>query len=184
MLGGESNDSRKFMLFHVCFNSWHNNRLVHFLSHSIFCRKKDLMINEIVVTFRDLKKLLMIHQSLCEIAENNLAYYKSLMKIGCPHDIGAMTYDGMPKATKVNISLDRIVDMINKYTEMLENEKSNLERVQSSIDEINQMIEHMDGIVYKVACKRIVEGKRIEVIAQELNVSVAYIKKISAGIGR
>lgn len=73
--------------------------------------------------------------------------------------------------------LDKLAERIEWLVERLERKKEIKKRIEGKLKEL-------EGIEYKVAYMRVVESKQLEEIAQELNFSVDWIKKVSAKVTR
>ncbi len=73
--------------------------------------------------------------------------------------------------------MDELAERIEWLTERIEHKKG-------IRDKIEEKLNSFKGLEYKVAYMRIVEGKKIEKIAEELNYSEDWIKKVSAKITR
>lgn len=73
--------------------------------------------------------------------------------------------------------LDKLAERIEWLVERLERKKETKTRIEGQLKELN-------GLEYKVAYMRVVESKHLEEIAQELNFSLDWIKKVSAKVTR
>ncbi len=56
-----------------------------------------------------------------------------------------------------------------------------LEKVKSCRQSIEDRINSLEGIEYKIAYKKVIEGKNLKKIAEELNYSYGYIRRFSKG---
>lgn len=105
-----------------------------------------------------------------------------LMYSNAPKGISGMNYSGMPKGSKNYMSLDRIVDGIEKLDSALYIETSLLENMENTKSKIDGKIQNLQGVKYKVAYLKEIEGKTYKEIAAELNMSEDRIKHIGAEI--
>ncbi|WJY27462.1 hypothetical protein [Sporosarcina trichiuri] len=71
--------------------------------------------------------------------------------------------------------LDRLAERIEELSEELDQREEHRKHIEHKLGEFQ-------SIEYRVAYKRFVENKRLEVIAEEMGYSLAWIKKVSARI--
>ena len=94
------------------------------------------------------------------------------------------TLIGGPTAKSIHLPIDRQVDglynTLTKHTEI----EDILKKKHELKKRAEKALEKFEGIEYKVAYKRYVEGKTLEEIADELHYSLSGIKKISMRINR
>jgi hypothetical protein len=105
-----------------------------------------------------------------------------LMYNNAPRELSGMVYSDMPGGSKNYMSLDRIVDRIEKLDSALYIESSLLENMENTKGKIDGRIQNLQGIKYKVAYLREIEGKSYKEIAADLNMSEDRIKHIGAEI--
>jgi hypothetical protein len=79
---------------------------------------------------------------------------------------------------------DVLLSRYEKVCARLEIEKSILKQKLEIRNKIFKNINRLKGLEYKVAYKKIVEGKDLSRIADELGYSVGYIKNISSKINK
>jgi DNA-directed RNA polymerase sigma subunit (sigma70/sigma32) len=112
--------------------------------------------------------------------ERDKKYYTKLLHGGAPADISGINYDGMPKGSRNDMTLDRIIESIHKCESHLylsQEEKKCKEKAKRDMEEI---LSKMEGLEYQVFYNRVVKGMTLEQIAKQLNYSGIWIKKISA----
>lgn len=80
--------------------------------------------------------------------------------------------------------LDVASEKLDKLAERIEWLVGRLERKKEIKSHIEEQLKLLTGIEYKVAYMRVVENKRLDEIADELNFSVDWIKKVSAKVTR
>ncbi|MGF7059272.1 hypothetical protein [Brassicibacter mesophilus] len=82
------------------------------------------------------------------------------------------------------IALDMYMDRKHKIDNETAIIQAILEDKRETQRQILNKIEHLEGLEYKIAYKRFIEGKTLNEIAEELHISEIYAKKKSAKIGR
>ena len=135
-----------------------------------------------IQNYKDLLTQIEIHENIIENAEKNKEYY--IKQLHEPKDIKAICYDGMPHGNYSEISLDRIVEYINKYDSMVEIETNILQQLEKAKDEIDKKINSLTGLYFKVAYMKEIEGKTLQEIADKLGYSIDRIKQVSAELGK
>lgn len=118
-----------------------------------------------------------------EIAETKIEGYKlqkkSIMKLlGAPNELQAMQYSDMPTAGINAMSIDRLIDTLQRIDNMLFIEEGLLKGMNATKTSINAKLKGLEGIPYKVMYKRHIENKTIIRIAQELNYSTRQVDRI------
>jgi len=78
--------------------------------------------------------------------------------------------------------IDTVAEKLDKLAERIEWLTERYDSKQTIKKNIEEQLKELNGIEYKVAYMRIVESKRLEEIAEELNYSVDWIKKVSAKV--
>jgi hypothetical protein len=139
-------------------------------------------ILNIIKGYQDLQNEIDMHENLKDIAERNLKYYSKQMNTGAPHDISAIAPDGQPHGNYSPITLDRAWEEIQKWEHAKYLEQCEIEYLTKKKKEIENSINQLKGLEQKVAFKRIIEGKPLKVIADELGYSYDWIEKINRAI--
>jgi DNA-directed RNA polymerase specialized sigma24 family protein len=138
----------------------------------------------IIKGYQDLQKEIDMHQALLDTANRNIKYYAKQMTAGAPRDISAMAQDGQPRGGFSPISLDRAFDEVQKWEHAAYLEKCEIEYLENKKKEIEESIKQLKGLEQKVAFKRIIEGKTLQEMADELHHSFSTIAHVSAGIAQ
>lgn len=99
-----------------------------------------------------------------------------------PSDIKAISYDGMPSGSKNFTSLDRLLESRGKCLKELEIELQLQDELKKAKKSMIGCIKKFEGIEYKVAYARMIEGKSFKTIALELNKNEQYLKNVYSKI--
>lgn len=132
--------------------------------------------------YKDLLTQIEIHENIIEINMQSIKYYQKQMFANTPHDISAISLDGMPSGNNSPISLDRAISAIRKCEHIVEIETDILEKLRQTKKDLDEKIHALQGIYFQVAVKKHIEGKTLQIIADELGYSLDYIQHISASI--
>jgi len=133
-------------------------------------------------SYQDLISEIEMSKARIEGFEKQRDILVSLMYTNAPGGVGGINYDGMPKGSRNYMSLDRIVERVEKIDSTLYIETSLLENMQNTKKQLEDKIKDLKGIKYKVAYRREIEGKTYKEIAADLNMSEDRIKHIGAEI--
>ena len=139
---------------------------------------------QVINTYKDLLTEIEIHKIIIENAENEKKQLIKLLHNNSPRDIKGISYSGMPGSGKNYISIDRIIDSIEKCENLIYIESNILEGLEKAKLEIENRIEKFEGLHYKVAYLRDIEGMKLQEIADRLGYSLDRIKQISVEIGK
>jgi DNA repair ATPase RecN len=82
----------------------------------------------------------------------------------------------------VPMSLDRILERLNKIDDSISMVQEVLKAKKDALRQVQTMIEKFEGLEYKVAYMRDMEGMRLQEIADKLGYSYDWIRKISSRI--
>jgi DNA-directed RNA polymerase specialized sigma subunit len=138
----------------------------------------------IIQSYNDICSKIAALEIWIDSLERDKKYYTKLLNSGAPKDINGINYDGMPKGSRNDMTIDRIIESIHKIESHLylaQEEKKCKEKAKKDIEEI---LGKMEGLEYQVFYNRVVKGLTIEKIAEKLNYSESHIKRISAQCGR
>ena len=108
-----------------------------------------------------------------------------MMDIDRPKDIIAMQYSDMPSGgKKVSISLDRLVTALNKLDISLDFEEQMLLNMVELQKQSVELLNHFEGLEYKVAYLLHVKGFTVQEVADKLGYSFTYMQNISAKVNK
>ena len=114
--------------------------------------------------------------------ERDVKYYTKLLHGGCPRDISGINYDGMPKGSRNDMTIDRILASLQKVESHLYLAQEELACKKQSKTQIEEVMSNMEGLEQQVFYRRIVKGMTLEKIAEQLDYEFGYIRKISMKI--
>lgn len=137
-----------------------------------------------IESYKDIKEGIEIHKIIIDSMENEIEVIKKMMYSGAPTDIAAIQYSGMPSGNFSPIPLDRLEERLNRLENRLNVEKATLDELVKKKNKIDDCINKFQGLKYKVAYRRFIQGKQLKIIADELGYSIDRIKQISAEIGK
>lgn len=135
-------------------------------------------------SYKDLISEIEMSKIRIEGFENEKETLIKLMHSSAPKSIGGMNYSGMPGGSRNYMSLDRIVERIEKLDSALYIETNLLENMEKTKGKIEGRIQNLQGTKYKVAYLREIEGKSYKEIALKLHLSEDRVKHIGAEIKR
>jgi hypothetical protein len=116
--------------------------------------------------------------------DRDIKYYSKLLHSGAPAEMTGIVYDGMPKGSRNDMTLDRILESIHKaesHLYLAQEEKKCKEKAKKDIEEI---LSNMGGLEHQVFYRRVVKGMTLEKIAEQLDYEFGYIRKISMKINK
>jgi uncharacterized protein YicC (UPF0701 family) len=110
--------------------------------------------------------------------ERDKKYYTKLLHGGAPKDISGINYDGMPKGSRNDMTIDRTIEAIHKAESHLllaEEEKKYKEQLKKQLEEV---MSNMEGFEYKVYYCRVIKHMTQLEVAEELGKSDRHIRRI------
>ena len=118
-----------------------------------------------------------------EIAEIRIEGYKGQRKsivklLGAPNELKAMEYSDMPTGNMNAMSIDRLIDNLQRIDNMLFIEEGLLKGMIATKTSINAKLKGLEGTEYLIVYKREIENKSYERIGQEMNYSSMQIRRI------
>lgn len=138
---------------------------------------------QVMKSYHDLCKEIEVIEIHCDQLEREVTRIFKLMYTP-PKGYSTSNMDGMPRTGRDDTTFDRLyLQMIhaeselNAMREILTDKRLAKRRIEERINEF-------EGLEYKVAYKRDIEGKSLEMIAHELGYSYDHIARISSGIGK
>lgn len=137
----------------------------------------------VVKSYSDLLKEIEVYQILVNQLESEHAKLFKLIYTP-PKGYVTATIDGMPKGSSNHASMDRVLEQMKIVEQELNVYRDILTDKRHAKREIDTYIEGLEGIEHKVAYGRFVEGKTLIEIADETNMSLSWIEKVSAELKR
>jgi DNA-directed RNA polymerase specialized sigma24 family protein len=133
-----------------------------------------------IENYKDLLAQIDIHENILDNARTEQKYYQKQLTATWPHDISAMNMDGMPHGNFSPLSLDKIVENLQRCQSMIDIEEDILQRLRQTKQDIDSKINSLQGLYFKVANMRYIRGMTLQEIASELDYSLDRIKQVSA----
>jgi DNA-binding XRE family transcriptional regulator len=136
----------------------------------------------IIQSYNDICSKIAALEIWIDSLERDIKYYAKLLHGGAPKDISGMSMDGMPKGSRNDMTIDRIIESIHKAEShlLLAEEELRL-KTQSRID-IENVLGEMKGIEYQVFYYRIVRGLTQEQTAEAIERCTRQVKRIEKNI--
>lgn len=103
--------------------------------------------------------------------------------LGAPNEIQAMQYSDMPTAGINAMSIDRLIDTLQRIDNMLFIEEGLLKGMIATKTSINAKLKGLEGTEYLIVYKREVENKSYERIGAEMNYSSRQVRRIFEKVG-
>jgi predicted transcriptional regulator len=110
--------------------------------------------------------------------ERDKKYYTKLLHGGAPADISGINMDGMPKGSRNDMTLDRILGAIHKVESHLYLAEEELKCKEQQKKQLEEVMSNMEGIEYKVYYYRVVKRMTQLEVAEELGKSDRHIRRI------
>lgn len=108
----------------------------------------------------------------------DIEYYTGLLHGGAPKHITGMAYDGMPRGTRNDMTLDRILETLHKcesHLYLAEEEIKNKKQLKKQLEEV---MSNMESVECKVYYLRVVMGMTQLEVAEELDKSDRQIRRV------
>lgn len=134
-------------------------------------------------SFNDLCTEIEVLEERINDMERERKFLRKSMYANAPKFKGVVDYSS-DKVTggQVPLSLDKIVERLNKIDDQLAYHYEALREKKSSRDKIEKLIEEFEGLEYKVAYMRDVKGMKLYEIADELGYSHDHIRRVSSRV--
>lgn len=132
--------------------------------------------------YKDLKTELELTKDRMDMLQEEREVYIKLMKKGCPGELSGQAYSDMPKGSRNDMSLDRIVNEISKIDSMLYIESERLRVIERYEKEISSKLKKLEGLEYKVMYMKEIEGLSNQEIANKLGYSYQTIANMMCEI--
>ncbi|QZY56696.1 hypothetical protein [Crassaminicella profunda] len=128
--------------------------------------------------YKDLCTDIDVHKCIVQDIEHELIQLKKLLLKG-PQDIKGIDYSREPGSGQViHISMDRILDRIDRIEKRLEVENGILEQKKVAKKEIGEKLKNLIGLEHKIMYYRVVEGLTVEKVAEKVDRSERQIYRI------
>lgn len=142
-----------------------------------------------LLNLKELNAYIRLNENLLNNAKDSLEKIeKFLMNIGKPAGYKSNTsfedYDCIHGSRKEYHAdqIQKVLEEQDYYIHMVEVQEGLLSNLYKSKKQITSVLQNLQGIYYKVAMKRYVEGRTQVQTALELNISESYVQKIEARI--
>jgi DNA-directed RNA polymerase specialized sigma subunit len=110
--------------------------------------------------------------------ERDKKYYTKLLHSGAPAEMTSIVYDGMPKGSRNDMTLDRIIDSIHKAESHLLLATEELRCKEQLKNQLEEVMSNMEGLEYKVYYYRVIKHMTQLEVAEELGKSDRHIRRI------
>lgn len=107
-------------------------------------------------------------------------FLEKKMKRG-PSDINSIDYSGMPRGSQEQKDLKRYIEEIQRLENLIYLDEEILRIKKETLRKIESRINNFKGIEHKVLI-RVLKGKNLKEISDELGYSYDWIKKVNAKI--
>jgi DNA-directed RNA polymerase specialized sigma24 family protein len=136
----------------------------------------------IIQSYNDICSKIAALEIWIDSLERDKKYYQKLLHGGAPKDISGINYDGMPKGSRNDMTLDRILASIHKVESHLVLAEEELRlKTQSRID-IENVLSKMEGIEYQVFYYRVVRGLTQEQTSEAIERCTRQVQNIEKKI--
>ncbi len=132
----------------------------------------------IIQSYNDICSKIAALELWIDSLQRDIKYYTKLLHSGAPKDISGINYDGMPKGSRNDMSLDRIVESIHKAESHLYLAQEELKCKNKLKQSIEEVLSSIEGMEYKVFYYRVVKGLTQEQTAEIIDRSDRQIRNI------
>ncbi|WP_110939832.1 sigma factor-like helix-turn-helix DNA-binding protein [Geosporobacter subterraneus] len=132
-----------------------------------------------IENYKDLCTDIEVQQCIVDDIEKELKQLEQLMLNG-PKDITGIDYSREPGGQAIYISMDRILDRIQRIERRLKVEREILEQKKQIKVSIDEKIQQLSGLDAKVVRMRDIDKLTLREIADILGYSEIWIKKVSS----
>jgi DNA-binding XRE family transcriptional regulator len=132
----------------------------------------------IIQSYNDICSKIAALEIWIDSLERDIKYYTKLLHGGAPKDISGINYDGMPKGSRNDMTIDRIIESIHKAESHLYLAQEELKCKNKLKQSIEEVLSSMEGMEYKVFYYRVIKGMTQEEAAEELDRSDRQIRNI------
>lgn len=120
-------------------------------------------------TYNNLKREKQILELRIEDYEEEKKKLRKLAKVDGPADMKAIDYSSTPVQSTCQIDFSYYLSRVREIDNHLVLHNTRLAKVDELMIQIEKELKGLEGKSYKMAYKRFVEGKTLEVIAEEMN---------------
>ena len=135
-------------------------------------------------SYKDLTTEIKISKIRLEGIKEQKDQLLKLMYASMPDELKAMTYSDMPKGGRNDMSLDRIIEQLNRLDSMIFIEENILVNMEDTEKQIGDKLKEFTGLNYKIAYMREVNHRSLQEIADELGYTLGYVKNLSSKVNK
>jgi DNA-directed RNA polymerase specialized sigma subunit len=132
----------------------------------------------IIQSYNDICSKIAALELWIDSLNRDIKYYSKLLNGGKPKDIGSINYDGMPKGSRNDMTIDRILEALRKCESHLYLAEEELKYKEQQKKQLEEVMSNMEGIEYKVYYYRVVKRMTQLEVAEELGKSDRHIRRI------
>jgi len=99
-----------------------------------------------------------------------------------PSELKAISYGNIGNASPEFTSLDRIIKYLHQLDNLIYLDNTIMEGMEKRKDTIDKQLKDLKGIKYKIAYKKLAEGKTYKEIAIELNRNYDWVRHVGVEI--
>jgi hypothetical protein len=138
---------------------------------------------KVTQSYNDLCKEIEVLEVRIDSLESERNYYTKLMWGNAPKGSSTIDYSiERVKGDKPHLALDKVIERLNKIDDSMYILGEILSAKQKAKLQIEKAMSEFEGLEYKVAYKRDIEGKPLHAIADELGYSYDWIRKMSSKV--
>lgn len=131
---------------------------------------------------KDLESMKETHKLIIDNALKERKYFKKLLLRGpTGYSEGTSYLDAeCIHGSRNDMTVDRIVDEISKLDNMIYIEECIIQRINRDIVKIRDYIKGLSGLECKIQTMRLIEGKSLKQIADDLGYSYEHIRRVAS----
>jgi len=133
-------------------------------------------------TYNNLKREKTILEIRINDYEEEKKKLRKLAKIDGPTSMKAIDYSSTPVQSTSQIGFKYYLDRVRKIDNHLLLHQERLDKVNKLMKQIETELKELKGNHYDIAYKRFVEGKKQELIAEEMNLSTRHVRRIMSDL--
>jgi hypothetical protein len=136
----------------------------------------------IIQSYNDICSKIAALEIWIDSLERDKKYYAKLLHNRGPKDITAISFDGMPKGSRNDMTLDRILESLHKVESHLILAEEELQRKTQSRINMEGILSKMESMEYQVFYYRVIRKLTQEQTAEAIERSTRQIKRIEKKI--